>query len=247
MIKIIPAILATVGIVLCQVHGAPFWIFIMAGNLWLGLTISILWEGMSVWLWWEGSRWFWKWIPTVFLLFGMVFQSVSPMVTELEHSENKKITQRGAAEVLDKLMVAIVDQERRGFKDTLDNLIKKAFIPPKRKKVSNAALAWLPAIPAVGFPIIYILCLLFVSGLRERVPRDMKPPETDEERLAGKLKAEILKRLKEPDMTYRELGRVTGVPFALLNNIALRDENKAQGKTVVGMKRMREIEKLICN
>ncbi|MEE9499631.1 MAG: hypothetical protein V3V24_09860 [Nitrospinaceae bacterium] len=204
---------------------------------------------MSVWLWWEGTRWFWKWIPTAFLLFGMVFQSVSPMLGELETSKNTEITQAKAQGVLDKLMDAIVGQGRKGFKDTMDILIEKSFAPPVVSNDGNPApiiaLPWLPIIPLVGFPTIYILCLLFVSGLRERVPAIVGAPITEEERLAASLKQSILNRLDMPGMTYRKLASEIGRSHAELNNVVHREENRRRGKTVVGINRMREIEKLM--
>jgi hypothetical protein len=249
LIRIIPATLAAMGIIICQIHGGPFWVFIMAGNLWLGWSISILWEGMSVWLWWEGARWFWKWIPTAFLLFGMVFQSVSPMMDDMERAETAVITQGKAQGTLDKLMEAIVDQGRKGFKDTMDTLIEKSFTAPSMntgvKTAPIMALPWLPIIPLVGFPVIYIISLLFVSGLRERISVVKKQPETQGERLAAKLKTEILKRLDEQGMTYRKLGTELNVPPPVLNNIVRRKENQAEGRTVIGINRMLEIEKKI--
>lgn len=236
--KIVPGFLATVGVILCQVHGGPFWVFLMAGNMGVGWSMSLLWEGMSIWLWWERSNWFVRLIPTVFLLFGMIFQSVSPLLNEIERTENTASVKITANKTLDKLMVVIKDQKRRGFKSTLDKLLDVVLTPDQIKTAPSIVLEYLPIVPLVGFPVMYVLCLMFVSGLKpDRTDDDVM--KTPEDKLAEKLRVDILKRLNEPGMSYRGLAKSVGVNHSVLYNIVHREDLRRDGKNIIAMASLR--------
>lgn len=230
--KIIPAGLASIGIVLCQLHGAPFWVFIMGGNMFLGWPLSIYWEGMSVWLWWEGSRPITKWIPTAFLLFGMVFQSVSPIWNAQEQKETAGDTRETAAGLATKMSVAIVDQERRGWKDTFDKLIDVALEPTPAKLAATPTYRWLPVVPLFGFLAMYLLSLGAITRLRNTDRIVLDPAE--------QLAAELAARIMGGGKSYRKIQELTGVPISVLSNIVSREQKQNEGKTVLGLMKLKE-------
>ena len=200
--------------------------------MFLGYPLSIYWEGMSVWLWWEGNRPIAKWIPTAFLLFGMVFQSVSPIWNAQEQKETAGDTRETAAGLADKMSVAIVDQERRGWKDTFDKLIDVALEPTPAKLAAMPTYQWLPLVPLFGFLAMYLLSLGAITRLRNTDRVVLDPAE--------QLAAELSARITGSPLSYREIETATGVPKTRLSHIVTYKQKRDAGETVLGIDKLKE-------
>lgn len=226
--RIIPGTIAAVGITLCQFHGGPFWVGLM-GSAWIGWTLSVLWEAMSVWMWWAGSyRWL-KYVPTAFLLFGMVYQSGAPILKDIERSQNTSAVREKAQETVDDMRELIVKQERKGWQGILENAL--AITMERDNGTPTPVLYALSIIPLIGFPSMYYICLLFVGGLRGSVP--VVPQRSDPtEQLAERCRTAIGAKIAA-GMKYRDIDAETGVSATVLHNIVHRERLRNEGKPIV--------------
>ena len=185
MKRVLPTVVAVAGITLAQVHGGPFWVSWFASPF-LGWSISLTLETASVWLWWERDchfRYrFAKYGVTGVLLAGMIAHGVGPILSEREATV---ATEEGVAEAirteratLNKLLVAAVDQERRGWKNSIDDSRERlaqlgaqslSLVVASSSRLALPKWAVSPAawLAAILFPLLYGLALLAVQTLSE--------------------------------------------------------------------------------
>ena len=173
----------------------------LLGSLPMGWAVSLMWEAASVWLWWRGDRArvyrLAKWGATLALVGGMIAQGAGPLLMQGDAGRQAAAVRETAKDTLEKLLVAVVDQERRGFKDTLDRLIAAALEkpapnnpdaparksatapPPEQVKFPPSwkpALAW---VPVAVFPLLYgvaLLALVTMATGRPGGQPDRRPP-----------------------------------------------------------------------
>ena len=226
--RIIPGSIAAVGITLCQFHGGPFWVWLM-GSAWIGWTLSGLWEAMSVWMWWDGSYRKLKYVPTLFLLFGMIYQSSTPILEQAGTLQNTNAIREKAQETVDDMRKVIVEQERKGWQHMLEGALA---ITMKRTDGTLAPVLYVVSIiPLIGFPALYGICLLFVGGLRVPVPvipRRSNPTEQLAERCKTAIEAKLA-----GGMSYRDIATETGVSTTGLQGVVHRERNRNEGKPIV--------------
>lgn len=225
--RIIPGTIAAVGIALCQFHGGPFWVWLM-GSAGIGWTLSVLWEAMSVWLWWEGSRRWLKYVPTAFLLFGMIYQSSAPVLEDIERTRNTSAVRERAQETVDDMRELIVKQERKGWQGMLENAL--AVTMEREDGTPTPVLYVVAIIPLIGFPTMYGICLMFIGGLRGVVPvipKRSNPTEQLAERCRTAIEAK-----REGGMTYREIDAETGVSATTLHNVVNREQRWNRGEQI---------------
>lgn len=223
--KVIPGVIAAVGATLCQIHGGPFWVGLM-GSAWVGWTLSGLWESMSVWMWWDGSYPWLKYVPTLFLLFGMIYQSGAPILEDIERARNTSTIRARAQETVDDMRELIVKQERKGWQGMLEKAL--AVTMERENGAPTFVLYVLPLIPLIGFPAIYGICLVFIGGLRVPVPRRSDPTEQLAERCKTAIEAKLAR-----GMSYRDIAEETGVSTTGLQGVVHRERNRNEGKQVV--------------
>lgn len=159
-----PLLVAASGIVVAQLHGGPFWVWVF-GVPWLGWLVSATWEAASIWLWWRGAAGgaaaFWRWVATLALIAGMSGASARPMLLALGEAE------AGAAH-----LEILQGQSAHGF-----------WVSPRAVAGALDALAlpgawleWAPAATVVGLvllmPTLYGLALYCVAtaGAHWRTP-----------------------------------------------------------------------------
>lgn len=207
---VLPATVAAAGIVVAQLHGGPFWVELLDSQG-LGWTVSFTWEAASVWLWWRGDtkalRWLAKWGATAVLMLGMVAQGAGPLLLQQERAtaagDKLASALAGERETLAGLMEATVQQERRGWKGSIDATQKRIAELEDRELaliVSTDAALSLPPWAVVGiawgtvgiFPLLYGLALLAISTVAEEIRKNSEPI-----RVVPKL---------PPNLTARELG-----------------------------------------
>ena len=212
MKRVLPAVVAVAGITLAQVHGGPFWVSWFASPF-LGWSTSLTLETASVWLWWEWDprlRYqFAKYGVTGVLLTGMIAHGVGPILSEREVTVVIGKGIAGAIQMeritLNKLLVAAVDQERRGWKDSIDDSRERlarlgaqslSLVAASSSRLALPKWAVSPAawLAAILFPLLYGLALLAVQTLSE-LSRTVPP----------KIPVEIRVDLESPELSPKKL------------------------------------------
>ena len=222
--RIIPGTIAAVGITLSQFHGGPFWVWLM-GSAWIGWTLSGLWEAMSVWMWWDGSYRKLKYVPTLFLLFGMIYQSSAPILEQVSTLQNTNTIQEKAQETVDDMRELIVKQERKGWQRILENALA---ITMKRTDGTLTPVLYVASIiPLIGFPALYGICLLFIGGLRV-IPKRSNSTEQLAERCRTAIEAKLA-----GGMSYRDIAAETGISTTGLQGVVHRERLRNEGKPIV--------------
>lgn len=178
--RLFPICIALAGIVVAQIHGGPFWVGVM-GSVWIGWCVSGIWEAASVWLWWRGDRSVMyqaaKFAATAALLAGMVAQSSGPLLARLDAAESAQVGVVWEKEITSRLLDAAIDQERRGWKDSIDSSIGKIRELSKIATLSPEH-GFAVFVPLVAFPSLYGLALLaLVTLARDSSRNPKKPPE----------------------------------------------------------------------
>ena len=228
--QILPATLAAVGVTVCQLHGGPFWVLLM-GGAGMGWTVSALWEGMSVWLWLDGSRRWWRWVPTAFLLLGMIYQSGAPFWAEFENATATAATQTDARKIAEALLTMAVDQERRGWKDSIDRATTVLLAPPEGAPTGLSLFK--AVVPFIGFPAMYAICLVFINGLSVAPRKAPATPLNPTEALARRCRDALQVHVKT-GKTYAEIAGIVGLSKTQIANLINRDSLRKKGGTLMG-------------
>lgn len=226
--QLIPGAIAAVGAALCQVHGGPFWVGLM-GSVWIGWTLSGVWEAMSIWMWWEGSYRSLKYVPTAFLLFGMIYQSGAPVLETIERARNTSEIQERAQATVDDMRELIVKQKRRGWQHMLEKALAVTML--QGSDTATPVLYVTSVVPLIGFPVMYGLCLVLVGRLRGGVPKRSDPTEQLAERCKTAIEAMLA-----GGMTYRKLRDELGISASVLNGVVHRERLQNNGEHVPQLK-----------
>ena len=180
VLRIVPMAIVVSGVTVAQFHGVQFWIGLLSSTT-LGWTISLTWESASLWLWWRDDKaWNYrivKFAATAAVMGGMIAQGAGPLLLAGETELTQGKIRAAATVAMNRMLVAIVDQERRGFKDTLDNFAAKALTVPKKAPEQRVMqlpfpaewMPWLAWVPVIAFPALYALALLALVTLANEI------------------------------------------------------------------------------